>query len=118
MNILFNKLKRIIKQIAGLFPTALPVGVSEFHAWAEDISKTYDLPTSNLETVKFTLATMIMHLGPQAAYKTKIFFVLSLRAGAAKQIAHACFVEIKTKQQEESEATAKALAAASSELKQ
>lgn len=90
-------LTRLIKQFLGLFPSALPTGVTAFNEWADDIRSTYDLPTQDEDSIKFTLSTIIMHLGPQAAYKPKYYFVLTLRAGAAKQVAGQVFTDIKTR---------------------
>lgn len=92
---------RLAKQFLGLFPSALPTGVTAFHAWADDIRNTYDLPTQDEASIKFTLSTIIMHLGPQVAHKPKYYFVLTLRASAAKQIAGQVFTDIKTKAAEE-----------------
>jgi hypothetical protein len=99
---------KLIKQIVGLFPSALPNGVAAFDVWAKDIMDTYDLPTKDEDSVKFTLATIIMHLGPQVAYKPKVYFVLTLKAGAAKQVASQVFTDIKTKAKEAELAAQKA----------
>ncbi len=92
-------IKRLYDQIRGLFPSRLPTGVAEFNAWADSIASTYQLPTADQDSVRFSLATQIMHLGPQAASKPKYFFVLAIRAGAAKQIAGNAFQEIKSRHQ-------------------
>lgn len=102
------KVIRLIKQIIGLLPSALPTGMTAFEAWAEDIIATYDLPTKDKDSIKFTLSTIIMHLGPQAAHKPKYYFVLTLRASAAKQVAGQVFTDIKTRAREAEEAARKA----------
>jgi len=119
MNTAFQKLIRVYDQFRGLFPSALPTGLTEFNTWAESIAATYRLPTSNMDSVKFTLATMIMHLGPNAAYRSKYHFVLAIRASAAKQVAGAAFHEIKERDKAaraaaQAEATGQAGEAASS----
>lgn len=86
---------RCWRQLRGLFPSALPVGLSEFNVWSQSIADTYVLPTTNIDSIKFTLATSIMHLDATAARKPKYWFVLLVRASAAKQIAGAAFTEIK-----------------------
>jgi hypothetical protein len=93
------KLTRFFNILAGFFPTPLPVGLSEFNAWADSFATTYSLPTADQDSIRYALATMIMHQGPTAAYKSKFFFYLCLRSSAAKQVAGAAFMEIKTKQQ-------------------
>lgn len=102
-----NKLKRLVNQVLGLFPSRLPVGVTEFDSWAESIIDTYPMPTSNRDSLKFTLATIIMHQGTQDAYRSKFYFYLTINAAAAKQIAGEIFYSIKQKQKEEAERAAK-----------
>lgn len=97
-----NAIKKVVKffnQIRGLFPSPLPVGVKEFDTWAESIASTYKMPTDIMDSIKFTLATLIMHSGPTTAYKSKFYFVLAIRASAAKQIAGNAFREIKERNQ-------------------
>lgn len=113
MNTLILKIKRLGRQIRGLFPTPIPVGMSEFNIWAQNIIDTYPLPTQDSDSVKFTLTSIIMHLGPSDAYKSSFYFYLRLKAGAAKQIAGAVFYDIKSKHDEArklAEATAKTVA--------
>lgn len=83
-------------------PTKLPTGIAEFHEWAESFATIYgdQLPTKNMDSIKFALASQIMHLGADDAFKAKEDFFKMLIAGASKQVAHAVFTEIKQKQQE------------------
>lgn len=92
-------LKKLAKQFLGLFPSKIPVGVTEFNSWADSFSDVYTLPTQDQDSLRFTLASIIMHLGPQAAYKPKVYFLLTLKAAAAKQVAGQVFYDIKTKHQ-------------------
>ena len=110
MKTVAQKIKKLAKQVRGLFPSNLPVGVEAFNSWALELSETYDLPTKDLDSVKFTLASIIMHSGPKDDKKSNIHFVRTMRAAAAKQIAGHVFYEIKTQQQE---AAAKAAAESS-----
>jgi len=98
MKAIVLKVKRILKQIAGLLPSALPNGVAAFEAWASDIEQTYQLPTADKDSIRFALASVVMHLGPQTAYKSKLYFALTLKAGAAKQVAGQTFHDIKERQ--------------------
>lgn len=100
MKKLIAKVKRVGRQILGLFPTPLPTGVSHFAVWADSIVSTYDLPTNDQDSIRYAFATMIMHLGPQTARKPKYYFVLAVRAACAKQVAGATFQEIKARQVE------------------
>lgn len=99
MNDTLLKIKRLARQLAGLFPSAVPVGINEFEAWSQSIIDTYPIPADN-DSIKFALATMVLHSGPTSAYVPKFKYFLMLRAGMAKQIAGAVFQDIKTKQQE------------------
>lgn len=96
--------KRLFKQFLGFFPSALPNGMQAFDTWVADLAETYTLPTEDSDSIKFVLASIIMRLGPQAAYKSKFFFYLTLKAGAAKQVAGEFFQQIKLKQQAEATA--------------
>lgn len=94
MNIV-NSIKLLFARLRGLAPSRLPTGADAFDAWANSIISSYPMPTPNSDSIKFVLATAIMHLGPTAAYKSKFYFVLLLNASAAKQVAGAKFQEIK-----------------------
>lgn len=93
-----TKVKRFFRQLRGLFPEPVPTGMAQFNNWADSLVDTYWLPTADQDSIRFALASMIMHLGPSAAYKSKRYFVVTLRAAAAKQVAGAVFYEIKEKQ--------------------
>lgn len=89
------KVKRLIKQVRALFPSKLPVGMSQFESWADSFSDTYNLATQNQDAIRFVLATSMMHLSPTAAFKSKYYFYLLLETAASKQIASAAFTKIK-----------------------
>lgn len=93
-----DKVKKLLKQMRALLPSPLPVGNTEFQEWADSFSELYTLPTSNQDSIRFTLASIIMHLGHQDGYKSKFFFYLTIKAGAAKQVAGSVFYDIKQKQ--------------------
>lgn len=96
-----TRLKKLGRQFLGLFPTSLPVGVTEFNTWVDSFFETYDLATDDKDSIAHALATNIMHLGPQVHRKSKHYFYKTIQAGAAKQIAHNAFREIQIKKQEE-----------------
>lgn len=108
MKINLNKAKKLFKQLRGFFPSALPTGTTAFNAWADDIAATYFMPTENVDSIRYTLASIIMHLGPTAAYRSKFYFALVIRSGAAKQVAGSVFQDIKIRQQELAKAEAAA----------
>jgi len=110
-----SKIRKSALKLKNLLPTALPRGMTEFESWASSIIDTYDFP--NNDSVRFALATMILHSGPTDAYKSKHFFSLCVKASMAKQIAGGAFQDIKTRQlaaQKQVEATTPIPAVASS----
>lgn len=65
----------------------LPVGVKEFHAWAERIIAAAGLP-SRIEDQKYVLANVICNnCGPAAGFESDAFFISYLRKVAANQVA-------------------------------
>lgn len=106
MNTALLKIKKFARLLAAFAPSALPIGMTAFTDWADDIIDLYDLP--NNDSIRFSLASMVMHLGPTSAFKPKFHFFLMVRAGMAKQIASANFQEIKFRQQAAYEAQQKA----------
>ena len=93
-----KKLRIYVNRLSGLFPQALPVGVSAFDAYIDSLSATYDLPTQDRETIKFAVAARILGFGPLESKAAPYSFVLALRAGAAKQIAGNAFQQVKEAQ--------------------
>ena len=92
-------IKRTINKLRGFFPQALPNGTTAFNAWSESFFDTYDnMPTQDRESTRYTLCSIIMHLGPTAAYKSKYYFYLTIKAAAAKQVAGSVFYDIKQAQ--------------------
>lgn len=76
--------------------TNLPVGVTEFHQWADSIIAESHLPDP--DTLKLAICQMVVRLEHTASEIPKIFFVNALRKAAANQIAFAVSEEIKIKQ--------------------
>ena len=107
-----HKIRKYFRLICNFFPSRVPQGVEEHTAWATSIIEDYGFPEN--DSVRFALATMVMHLGPTAAYRSKFYFALLVKAGAAKQVASQVFHDIKARQQDElrkqQEATAQAQA--------
>lgn len=113
-------MKRILAKFLSYFPSALPVGLTEFGKWADSVVDLAGLPASR-DSQHQALANMIIHLPPRKgdqrprAYESKNWFVHSLRKGAANQIASFVFQAIRTemdakiaemKHAEQAEATA------------
>lgn len=93
-----NKVKKVLSLIRAMLPSAVPIGRTEFNAWSSSIISLYNFPDN--DSVRFALATMVMHLDATSAFRSKWTFAKMLRAGAAKQVASSVFQEIKLKQQE------------------
>lgn len=102
MNEIFQRVGKFFQRLLARFPTAVPMGVSDFNDWADSIINLYGFP--NNDSVRFALATIIMHLGPTAAYKSKHYFAVTIKAAAAKQVAGQVFQDLKAKQQAKQEA--------------
>ena len=74
---------------------ALPVGLKEFHEWADRIIQGAMLPAS-IRSQKFSLASIIAHtLGPQTAFENDLFFINHLRKSASNQVALSVMENIK-----------------------
>lgn len=83
-------------------PRPLPLGRKEFGEWAHRIIGGACLPVVEgedpiafIESQKFALATMIMHLGPTESHKPDAYFIHSLRKSASNQVAHTLLQEMK-----------------------
>lgn len=72
----------------------LPVGVAEFHEWADRIISGAML-TATPESQKFALANVLLNLGPTIAYETDLYFIHVLRKHAVNQVADAMRAKIR-----------------------
>lgn len=95
---LVNKVKILAVKLSFMFPTKLPQGMTEFDAWANDISNVYGLPSN--DSVKFALATMVLHAKSTDAYVPKHYFGMSALKSAANQVAAGVMQDLKQKQAE------------------
>lgn len=75
---------------------ALPQGLTEFNAWADAIIEAAGAP--NNDSVRFTLAGIILHAPEDAAYKPKSYFIIRLKKLMANQVASFVMHELKEKQ--------------------
>jgi hypothetical protein len=96
IGIAFAAIGRFAIKLRNYFPSAVPQGMQEFEDWSSSIIKIYGFPDN--DSVRFALATMIMHSGPSAAYVSKRHYAIMIKAGAAKQVASQAFTEIKQRQ--------------------
>lgn len=107
-----NTINRYFKYFLGFFPKALPVGMTAFNLWADELISTYGLLAIMTDRdAKYTLAASIISAGGATAFKSNFTFYLILRAAASKQVAGAKFQEIQSElraeqQKQHAEATA------------
>lgn len=86
----------------------LPIGRTQFMEWSDRIISLAHVDATP-ESLRFSLAAMLMHLGPTEAFREDAYFILSLRKAAVNQTAHAILSEIKDAQEamkNQAEATA------------
>lgn len=72
----------------------LPMGRKEFEEWSDRIISGAMLEATP-ESQKFTLANLLLHLGPTESHKEDAFFIHSLRKFAVNQVADAMRIEIR-----------------------
>jgi len=75
----------------------LPIGRTKFMQWSDRIIDNA-LVEADRESLRFSLAAMLMHLGPTEAFREDGFFILQLRKAAVNQTAHAMMTELKENQ--------------------
>lgn len=100
-------MKLILKRLLSRLPTKLPVGMTEFNAFADaiiELSGNY----ADQDSMRFAVASMIIHADARYGALPKHYFVVRLRKSAANQVASQVFQEIKTKQAEATAATLEA----------
>ena len=119
-----NKLKLYFRKFLFLFPSPLPIGLTEFETWTKSINDTYGWPDN--DSLSFALATMVINHSATTAYRSKYYFgVLVAHAAASKQVAGEVFYQLKQKQRAEAlaanklaEATATSLSVVANESAQ
>lgn len=104
---------RFLKLIRNFFPSSLPIGITEFETWAEDIVSTYGFTRSTElnRSYRWILASSMTTLGATAAHKSKFYFYLVIQAASAKEVAGGTMYNIKQEQVAEQKAIREAAAA-------
>lgn len=72
----------------------LPLGKTAFKEWSDRIISG-SIIDADVESQRFALANMLLHLGPQESHKEDAYFIHSLRKVAINQVAHNMANEIK-----------------------
>lgn len=98
---------KYVNMLLSPIPRSLPVGVQAFHKWSDRIISIGG-KFADTDSLKFALASMILHLGAQSDKKSDLYFIRSLRKTAANQVAGQIFQDIKIKQQEAAKAASAA----------
>lgn len=96
-------MKLLLLRLLSYFPRPLPVGLTEFDAWSNRIIALSG-QFADADSMKWALASNVMHLGAQNAFVSDHYFVKSMRKAAANQVASQVFQDIKLKQQLAAEA--------------
>lgn len=91
-------------------PRPLPMGRSEFNEWSARIIQGALVPGATINSQIWTLANLILHLGPTESHKPDAFFIHSLRKFAANQVADYVRAEIRTEEKARLDAEEKAKA--------
>ncbi len=97
-------MKLLFKRFLSYFATPLPVGLTEFNAWADSVIELAG-NYSDRDSMAQALCNMIMHAGPKKGTDMprgripKNYFVNALRKGAANQVASYYFQEIRNQKQ-------------------
>lgn len=97
----------LLNKLLVLVPRSLPVGMSEFEVWSDRIISLSG-QFADTDSMKFALASQVMHLGAQKSRVPDQFFINSMRKAAANQVASQVFQDIKTKQLEAAKAAQEA----------
>lgn len=103
-------MKQLINKLRSYLPEPLPVGLAEFHKYADSIIELSG-KFADEDSLKFAICSMIMHAGEAKGYLPKQYFVKRLRKVAANQVAGQVFTDIKEKQKVALEETKRAEAA-------
>lgn len=93
-----ERLHHLWLRCLGVFPHALPVGRSEFDEFSGRIFRAYNLPRS--EGYVQAVATMIMHLPPQAHKAPPLYFARSIKKAMSNEVAFNIIQEQKQKDRE------------------
>lgn len=94
---------KLIKKILSYYPFQLPVGMTEFNAFADDIVELAG-PIADRDSLVWVTSNEIMRMPPGKCRASKNQFVRLLRKYAANQIAAAKVLEIKASQEEKAKA--------------
>ncbi len=81
-----KQLQKIIKIALSYLPSRLPVGITAFHAFADEIIEVGG-QYADIDSMKFAIASQIMHMDAYTASVSKQKIIRCLRKSAANQVA-------------------------------
>lgn len=90
-------MRKAYLQLRSYFPRQLPVGITEFYKWSDNIIALSG-NFADADSMRFALASQLIHLGAQQSSVSDQFFIRSMRKAAANQVASQVFQDIKQKQ--------------------
>lgn len=86
----------LLSLVESYFPTAIPVGMSEFVKWQEKILRMSKVPDN--DSTRFASAVMVLHLNSTEDRKPMRYFVKALNKSAANECANQIAMDLKNKQ--------------------
>ncbi len=89
-------------------PQPLPMGRQEFEEWSDRIIALAAIPGATVDSLKFALADMVLHVKPTESFVCDGYFIHCLRKGAANEVAISVFRELKEKRNGEAKVLADA----------
>lgn len=92
-------MNKLLLTLKSYFSTKLPVGLTSFNAWADDIILLSG-EFADKDSMRFAIASILIHADAKHGSLPMQFFVKRLRKSAANQVASQVFQEIKTLQAE------------------
>src|ERR1019366_2761482 len=92
-------MKLLLKRLLSYLPTKLPVGLTEFNTWADSIMELSG-QYADSNSMRFAIASMVIHLPSGTGAISKNHFVKGLRKSAANQVASQVFQDVKQRQKE------------------
>ncbi len=93
-----KQLKLIFKHLLSYIPEKLPVGITAFNQFADDIIELAG-NYADKQSMLYAISSMLIHAPHDKGSLSKHYFVVRLRKSAANQVASQVFQQIKTAQE-------------------
>lgn len=99
MKTYINKFKTFAAWVVSWFPTPLPNSVKTHEDWSGSILKIGGYPDN--DSFRNTVATMLLHLNTDTHFKSKQYFIRSIRRAIVNEVAWGVTAMIKGKMKNE-----------------